>query len=165
MKGVNTIKKKFTMALVLICVLWLVGCSQKSQSESILFDEGSIPNWGVTLSVKDVTDKGLTLVAAQSGGEPSGYLQTGEPYRLAVLLDGTWKAVEELPLPEGVDGRGFNSIAYNIPKEESTEFEINWEWIYGELPGGTYRLMKEFMDFRGTANYNTFEYWVEFELE
>lgn len=27
------------------------------------------------------------------------------------------------------------------------------------------RLIKEFMDFRETANYDTFEYWVEFEIQ
>ena len=34
-------------------------------------DEG-FPNWGLTLSVKDVTESGLTLVCTQSGGESAG---------------------------------------------------------------------------------------------
>jgi len=129
-----------------------------------LYDE-AFPDWGLTLSVEHVTPTGLTLVVTQSGGNPSGNLMTGEPYRLITLADETWKVVEELPLPEGVDGRGFNSIGYQIPKGETREFEINWEWIFGELPAGTYRLIKEFMDFRGTANYDTFEYWIEFEIQ
>ena len=126
---------------------------------------GGFPNWGLTLSVKNVSATGLTLVVNQSGGEPTGTLQTGDPYRLITLVDGDWKTVEELPLPEGVDGRAWNSIAYLLPIEDTREFEINWEWIFGELPAGTYRLTKEFMDFRGTANYDTFEYWVEFEIQ
>ncbi len=125
----------------------------------------AFPNWGLTLSVKDVTSTGLTLVCTQSGGEPTGTLQTGEPYRLISLIDGTWKTVEELPLPEGVDGRAWNSLAYLIPMEDTIEFEINWNWMFGELPSGTYRLIKDFMDFRGTANYDTFDYWVEFEIQ
>lgn len=127
-------------------------------------DKG-FPDWGLILSVKNVTPTGLTLVVTQSGGNPTGELMTGEPYRLITLVDGTWKTVEELPLPEGVDGRGFNSIGYPLPKGETREFDINWEWMFGELPNGTYRLIKEFMDFRGTANYDTFEYWVEFEIK
>lgn len=122
-------------------------------------------NLGITLSVKDVTPSGLTLVVAQSGGEPTGYLQTGEPYCLFALVGETWKAVEELPLPEGVDGYGWNSLAYNIPMESSTEFEIDWSWIYGELPAGKYRLKKEFVDFRKTADYITVTYTVEFTIE
>lgn len=128
------------------------------------YDAG-FPDWGLTLSVKNVTPSGLTLVVTQSGGNPTGELMTGEPYRLITLVNGTWKVVEELPLPEGVDGRGFNSIGYPLTKGETREFEINWEWIFGELPGGTYRLIKEFMDFRETANFDTFEYWVEFCID
>ncbi len=127
-------------------------------------DQG-FPDWGLTLSVEDVSATGLTLVVSQEGGNPTGELQTGDPYRLITLVDGTWKTVEELPLPEGVDGRAWNSIAYLLPKDNTREFEINWEWIFGELPSGTYRLIKEFMDFRGTANYDTFEYWVEFNVQ
>ena len=127
-------------------------------------DQG-FPDWGLTLSVEDVSATGLTLVVSQEGGNPTGELQTGDPYRLITLVDGTWKTVEELPLPEGIDGRAWNSIAYLLPKGETREFEINWEWIFGELPSGTYRLIKEFMDFRGTANYDTFEYWVEFNVQ
>lgn len=127
-------------------------------------DEG-FPNWGITLSVKDVTATGLTLLVTQSGGEPTGTLETGDPYRLIALVDGTWKTVEELPLPEGVDARAWHSIAYLIPMEDTREFEINWEWMFGELSAGTYRLIKEFMDFRETADYDTFDYWVEFEIQ
>ncbi len=127
-------------------------------------DKG-FPDWGLTLSVKNVTSTGLTLVVTQSGGNPTGDILTGEPYRLIALVDDTWKAVEELPLPEGVDGRGFNSIGYWIQKGETREFDINWEWMFGELPSGTYRLIKEFSDFRETANYDPFEYWVEFYIE
>lgn len=122
-------------------------------------------NLGIILSVKNVTPSGLTLVVTQSGGEPTGFLHTGEPYRLAALVGETWQAVEELPLPEGVDGYGWNSLAYNIPLESSTEFEIDWSWIYGELPAGRYRLEKGFMDVRKSGDYDTMSYTVEFTIE
>ena len=133
-------------------------------SETVSEDTG-FPDWGLTLSVKNVSSTGLTLVVTQSGGNPSGEIMTGEPYRLITLADDTWKVVEELPLPDGVDGRAFNSIGYLIQNGETREFVIDWNWIFGELPKGTYRLIKEFMDFRETANYDTFEYWVEFVIE
>lgn len=138
--------------------------TEETENASILGDEG-FPDWGLTLSAENVTSTGLTLVVTQSGGNPTGDILTGEPYRLIALVDETWQVVEELPLPEGVDGRAFNSIGYWIQKGETREFEINWEWIFGELPSGTYRLIKEFSDFRETANYDPFEYWVEFEIQ
>lgn len=128
-------------------------------------DEG-FPDWGLTLSVENVTSTGLTLVVTQSGGNPTGdFLMTGESYRLISLVDETWKDVEELPLPEGVDARAWNSIGYPISKGETREFDINWEWMFGELPNGTYRIIKEFMDFRKTGDYDTGEYWVEFNVQ
>jgi hypothetical protein len=134
-------------------------------TSEITGEDKGFPDWGLTLSAKNVTSTGLTLVVTQSGGNPSGELMTGEPYRLITLVDDTWKVVEELPLPDGVDGRGFNSIGYLIQKGETKEFDINWDWIFGELPKGTYRLIKEFIDIRETANYDPFEYWVEFVIE
>lgn len=139
--------------------------SEEATTVPGLGDEG-FPDWGLTLSVENVTSTGLTLVVTQSGGNPTGeFLMTGEPYRLFTLVDGTWEVVEELPLPEGVDGRAWNSIGYPISKGETREFEINWEWMFGELPSGTYRIIKEFMDFRKTADYDTSEYWVEFNIQ
>lgn len=133
------------------------------QTGSRFGDEG-FPNWGIALSVKHVTATGLTLVCTQSDGEPTGTLQTGTPFRLITLVDGTWKEPEYLPLEEGVE-RGWNSIAYLVPMEDTVEWEISWEYLYGELPAGTYRMVKEFMDFRKTADYDTAKYWVEFEIE
>ncbi len=85
-----------------------------------LTDKG-FPNWGLTLSVKDV--------------------------------------------PTIIEEYGWNSIAYIIAKNDSTEFEIKWEWLYGKLPTGTYRLTKGFTDFRKSGDYDNFTYWTEFEIK
>ena len=121
-------------------------------------DEGK-KNWGITLSVKNVTESGLTLICTQSGGEPTGELQTGSDYHL-IVLDGEWKDV-----PTVIKDYGWNTIAYMVPKEESTEFEINWEWLYGKLPAGTYRIIKGFTDFRESGDFDTETYWAEFEIK
>ena len=131
---------------------------QRVESEIVL-DEG-FPDWGITLSVKAVTPSGCTLVCMQSGGSPTGELQTGTDYNLIVLRDGVWQEV-----PEIIDNAGWNSLAYIITKEETTEFEYSWEWLYGKLPAGTYRLTKGFMDVRETGNYDTAVYWAEFVVE
>jgi len=121
-------------------------------------DEG-FPNWGLTLSVKDVTDFGLTLVCTQSGGELTGELQTGSDYKLIVLKE-AWEDV-----PTIIEEYGWNMLAYMVAKDDVTEFEINWEWLYGKLPAGTYRLVKGFMEFRETGDYDDFPYWVEFQIK
>ena len=52
-----------------------------------------------------------------------------------------------------------------INKDDAREFEIKLEWLHGKLPAGTYRLVKGVMDFRESGNYDTFDYWVEFEIK
>ena len=121
-------------------------------------DEG-FPNWGLTLSVKDVTESGLTLVCTQSGGELTGELQTGSDYKLIVLKE-AWEDI-----PTIIEDYGWTEEAYMIAKDDVTEFEYNWEWLYGKLPSGIYRMVKGFTQFRETGDYDDFTYWVEFEIE
>lgn len=122
--------------------------------------DAGFPDWGLTLTAKDVTPAGLTLVCTKNGGNPTGELQCGEEYHLIVLEDGTWKDV-----PTVIEEYAWNSLAYWIPEGQDVEFDYSWEWLYGKLPAGTYRLTKGFMDFREPGDYDTAVYWVEFEIE
>ena len=126
-------------------------------------DEAVNPNgtdYGLDMTVRDVTNKGLTLVFTQSGGNPTGELQTGNDYSLEQNVEGYWKPVETV-----TDEIGWEDIAYIIPKEGMAEIGINWEYLYGELGAGKYRIRKPFMDFRGTGDYDTDSIWREFEIE
>lgn len=122
-------------------------------------DDEGFPNWGLTLSVRDVTESGLTLVCTQSGGELTGELQTGSDYKLIVLKE-AWEDV-----PTIIEDYGWDMIAYMVSKDDVTEFEYNWEWLYGKLPAGTYRMVKGFIEFRETGDYDNFDYWIEFEIK
>lgn len=54
--------------------------------------------------------------------------------------------------------------AYYLPLDGSIEFELKWERLYGELPAGTYRIVKGFMDFRGPGDYDSATFLTEFEI-
>ena len=117
------------------------------------------PDWGITLTAKNVTSKGMTLVCSQSGGEITGELECGSDYSLLVNTNGVWNAVPYL-----VDEVAWTAEAYYIPMNDSIEFELKWERLYGELPAGTYRVVKGFMDFRGTGDYDSATFHTEFEI-
>lgn len=118
-------------------------------------------NWGITLSVKDATATGLTLVITQAGGEPTGKLEYGSEYSLSVLNDGVWDAV-----PYTVDGDIYWTLeAYMVPMGDTVERTIFWEHLYGSLSAGTYRINKSFTDFRDTGDYDTETYYAEFEIK
>lgn len=117
------------------------------------------PDWGITLTAKNVTSKGMTLVCSQSGGEITGELECGSDYSLLVNTNGAWNAVPYL-----VDEVAWTAEAYYLPLDGSIEFELKWERLYGELPAGTYRIVKGFMDFRGPGDYDSATFHTEFEI-
>lgn len=49
--------------------------------------------------------------------------------------------------------------------DERVAWEIKWENLYGELPAGTYRIVKPISDFRGSGDYDTEECWAAFEIK
>lgn len=122
------------------------------------------PNWwwGLSLSVENVTSTGLTFVCTQSGGDAIGDLTAGSYYSLIVQEEDGWYRVPYV-FPE--DEVCWNSLAYNI-KGNTTKWDIDWEWLYGKLPSGTYRILKTITDEGGEGEYGDSEvFYVEFEIE
>lgn len=117
--------------------------------------------WGVTMTVENVTPAGATLVCTQSGGDATGALKTGNWY---VIEDWTqkngWKEVDYVQKGD----IAWTEEAWMIHKDSVTKWEINWEWLYGELKPGKYRIGKSVMDFRATGNYDNVLYFAEFEI-
>ena len=117
--------------------------------------------WGISCFVKDLTNHGMTFQIEQFGGTPTGELETGEWFCLYRMENDKWVPVETDPLIDYV----FPAVAYPIAKNDITEFEIEWEWLYGELPSGYYRLDKEVMDFRASGDFDEKTYLVMFTIE
>ena len=126
--------------------------------EFMIFDE----KWGVTLTAEDITPTGITITCTQSGGNPTGELQTGSWYILETWTrEYGWKQ-----MPYIIEGEiGWNDIAWMIPMEDSVEWEVNWEWLYGAIPSGKYRIGKSITDFRGSGDFDNAIYYAEFEIE
>ncbi len=122
---------------------------------------GDYDKWGIKLSAKDVTGKGLTIVVEQFGGSPTGELQTGEAFSLEYSDNGEWKPLSTNPLID----YAWHQVAYMVKKNDITEFKVEWEWLYGELEPGYYKLKKEFTDFRATGDFDTEMYELYFMVE
>ncbi len=123
---------------------------------------GDTDKWGISLTAKDITSKGLTLVIEQFGGKPTGELQTGEAFSLEAVNDkGDWSPVATNPLID----YAWDSIAYGIRNNDITELKTEWKWLYGELPDGYYRLKKEITDFRDAGDFDKEVYELYFTIE
>lgn len=121
--------------------------------------------WGIRLRVADVMPTGLTLICEQSGGNPTGELQTGPMFWLERQVGGVWESVEQRHSEEDADAvYAFEDIAYILQKGSSRVWRIKWSHLYGDLPDGRYRIGKRISDFRGTGDYDTRSYYAEFEV-
>lgn len=157
------IKYGAAAALLTLCLLTLAACGSAPAGGSSVEGGDTAPEdpWGLTLSVKDVTPTGATLVFTQSGGAVTGELQTGSAYTLEVLQDDAWQAVEfALPVETAV----WNSMAYLIQTDGETQLETDWSVLYGTLPPGTYRLGKTVTDFRAAGEYDEAVYYATFAI-
>lgn len=120
------------------------------------FRINSPDEWGLTLSVSSVTPTGATLIFKQSGGNPTGELMTGSHYRLED---------KNGELPYIVEGDvAWTAEAYRIQKDGEIQMQANWEWLYGTLEPGTYRIYKGVMDWREAGDSDSKEYFAEFTI-
>lgn len=89
----------------------------------------------VNVYIADLSAKGATLIIRDTNDEPYTY---GDWYKLEKYVDGKWVDVEPL-----VDDYFFNEMGYVPNENDEVRFTMNWEKIYGELPLGSYRILKQ----------------------
>lgn len=129
-------KKILSVALVAILItLCLIGCKSKAfpNELELYMKEGSLSPSGITLVIKNNSDF---------------YFTHGESYCVEKYENGNWT---QLPDPKDY---AVITIAYLLPpNSESEEIDLDWEWRYGKLPQGEYRIVKSF-DKTETFEYN-----------
>ena len=121
-----------------------------------IFDDDK---WGIRLSVENVTKGSATVKCTQFEGFPTGDLQTGSWYEIERFDGEKWQKVEYKVPEESVV---WNSMAYVINKNDETRWDFQWEWLYGELEKGHYRIAKEIMDFRKAGDFTKDIYYAQF---
>lgn len=135
---------------------------EKKEGGAFVFhEESEINTIGLSFSLKNISPVGATLVFCQyNPGAPTGELEFGDDFKLETLKGSEW---EEVPIV--VEGDyGFNGIAYNITPGENTEKELDWEWLYGKISAGEYRICKEIFDFREPGDFDKYIVYAYFIL-
>lgn len=115
---------------------------------------------GVIMSVKEdsISPKGLTLTFENKSVDQPIY---GEYFLLEQRFNGKWYEV-----PVTIEGNyGFNDIGYTVGKGQSTDHEVDWEWLYGSLEAGDYRIIKDVLDFEKPGHYLQYHLAVEFKID
>lgn len=116
---------------------------------------------GLHFYLHHITPTGATIVFQQyDPTAKADNLEYGDDFILERKEGTQWVSV-----PFTVDGDyGFHDIAYPIAKDSITERELNWEWLYGSLESGSYRIRKKVTSLRNTGDYDSYELFASFIL-
>lgn len=116
------------------------------------FEESKVMS--MTIKNGTLTSKGCTIIIRDENEEKEIF---GEEYRIDVFENNEWKQAEII-LEEDY---GWNLIGYLVGEDGTREMNINWEWLYGELQPGHYRIVKHI-----SPKPHLYEYFsVEFDIE
>ncbi len=88
-----------------------------------------------------------------------GELITGEQFTLERETENGWERVVQKA------DYAFCQVGWMIPVEEDTEFACDWEWLYGELPPGKYRMGKTVTEFMKDGNGQQHKICVQFLVQ
>lgn len=89
----------------------------------------------VSISISNISLTGATIIIKDTNKKTYTY---GAWYKIEKQVDEEWKEVKTIR-----DDYAFNSIAYLPDENNEVKFEMDWEWLYGELPIGSYRILKQ----------------------
>ena len=120
---------------------------------------------GVTLSMEkytgtsgDLEINNLIRLNFQSSDDVGKILQTGAWFTIQREIAGAW--YDLAPIAEVA----WYQIAYNVPAGETTVLPVTWEYLYGELPTGEYRIVISIQDWRAPGDFDTYYLADEFEI-
>ena len=119
--------KKLT-AIILILAVLLCGCAKESAYQP---DEAL----NVTMTVSNVTPAGAVVTIQDANPEPFVY---GEWFQIEREKDGVWYEVKTK-----ITDYGFNEIGWLTDDQGGLTMTVDWEWLYGKLPAGQYRILKQ----------------------
>lgn len=167
--------KKHLSLLILICIvmLYIVGCTNyDNTTEKELYEptNTSTPStlttdWqpsiydnvnnldDVIMTIKEETLSPTSLIVAFQNNSNSECAY-GEYLHLEKKINGNW-----YQLPVTIEGNyKFNDISYDLSSEPNSEWTVDWEWLYGSLETGQYRIIIHVNDFKKPKDWESGDY-------
>lgn len=118
---------KKVVVFVLVLFLLITGCSNSKETKL-----SNIKN--VSINISNVSPSGAAVVIKDTNKNPYKY---EEWYEIETKISNKWVKVNPV-----IKEYGFNLVEYNVNENNEVEFKIDWEWLYGKLEPGNYRLLK-----------------------
>ena len=141
----------------------LIGCGNSSKSNSADWKpttHETVNNFvGVSMTIKKgtVSTTGLTIEIKNKSDKECIY---GADLLLEKKINGKWCQVPIIMK----DNYGIIAIGYHVAPGENSEWKAYWDWLYGNIDKGDYRILKEVSDFRKPGDYDDYYLTSEFTI-
>lgn len=130
------------LLLLVISILSLLGCKKGTDSEMARSSLIITQQPKITLVLKDVTPDSATVTIYNGSADSISY---GSQYKfiLEKQIDGIWYVCERAT--RTADGHHITTtdIERVLESGMADEYQISWDLLYGNLPAGKYRFVKE----------------------
>ena len=126
-------KKILCRALLLLIIFsTMVGCSNTAKTK-LAYEVTEVEN--VSISISAITPTGAKLIIKDTSEKPNAF---GQWFVLETKSGSDW-----YELQTKIENFGFNDLGYLPNENGELTFEVDWEWLYGNLKQGTYRIIKQ----------------------
>lgn len=113
----------------------------------------------VVMRIKEgsTTPTALTIIFENNSENSFIY---GDYYTIEREINNAWYQV-----PVAIEENyGFNDIGYELAPQDTPEWVVDWEWLYGNLQPGEYRIIKDLLDNNSSASFNNYYLSAEFTI-
>ncbi|NLN40445.1 MAG: hypothetical protein GX160_00340 [Clostridiales bacterium] len=159
--------KKFLLIIFLLIGIISSGCTKiavppRDKTDGLKPTEYESVNdlEGVIMTVKEdsVSSTGLVVIFENDLQKECIY---SESFLLEEKINDKWYQV-----PVVIEGDyGFDDVAYPLNLGDKGEWQVNWEWLYGSLDKGEYRIIKDILNFKEKGEFDTHYLAAEFTIE
>lgn len=131
--------------------------SENSSKAEGTNEDGTLKGVNLNIEKDSITPTGVTLILKNDNAREYQY---GSYYCVEEKKGDDWIELPYISKEEV----GWDDIAYIIPAKQSSEEKVDWEWLYGYLEEGEYRITKVIYDFRAAGDYDTYALSAEFAI-
>lgn len=128
---------------------------QQNQTETI-YD----PEAGVTVTLRDISNIGASIVIRREDEDAGTEVTYGDAYILQRRIEGEWQDAETI-----IDDYGFTMIGHTVGCGEEVSNFYKWDWLYGVLEPGEYRMVYDvFRKTEGAGSAQKYREYIRFQL-
>lgn len=162
-------KNAYIGVLIVVCILFAINMfilenlceveesnrANREIANKVLVNTKSLDNVSMKIKEGTLTRKGATITIYDGNIEHFAY---HDKFRIECFENGEWK---ELPF---ISNRDFGEYGVTPRKESYIEMQQNWEYYFGELKNGKYRLRKSVKE-EGFCSGKEQFFFVEFTID